>query len=401
MIRDLQARSGARMDVDQSAQPGLPRTITYQGPRSKVEFAKKLVGLVAAGATEATLPLGEAKREAITIPASTVGKVIGRNGEIVRELQSRSHAKVDFDHSDSRGMGSENKVVLLTGTVEAVAKAKEMVAFLAANPEVEAVQALNMLVDEKLRTATPWGSGPPYRNLPNQGAGMKPEMLGGSRSHVGASNDLMLTPAVLTQNTYQMGSASRSELIYCKKQYIGRIIGSKGSTIKDLQQRSGSVIQIKQDVPYGADCEVTISGSNDGVEMAKQMIQQIIQGGADHLFGLGGKSSARAVGTVNPGYQQNYSQGHTYGQQQSHMQSSSIYQAPTSYAPHQHSDPGHMQQGQQRIYPSTAAKQDNTSPQLRATPVASDWKKMVQPGGRAFYWNEKTGATTWDKPPGF
>jgi far upstream element-binding protein len=42
MIRDLQARSGARIDVDQNVPAGHPRVITYRGTRDTVDFAKRL-----------------------------------------------------------------------------------------------------------------------------------------------------------------------------------------------------------------------------------------------------------------------------------------------------------------------------------------------------------------------
>jgi len=51
MIRDLQARSGARIDVDQSAPQGHPRTITYRGSREKVDFAKMLVSVLSSEGT--------------------------------------------------------------------------------------------------------------------------------------------------------------------------------------------------------------------------------------------------------------------------------------------------------------------------------------------------------------
>ena len=85
MIRDLQARSGARIDVDQNVPPGLPRGITYKGTRKTVDFAKQLVAMLQQdNVNENDLPLGDATRRYVTIPAATVGKVIGRGGEMIR-----------------------------------------------------------------------------------------------------------------------------------------------------------------------------------------------------------------------------------------------------------------------------------------------------------------------------
>jgi predicted RNA-binding protein YlqC (UPF0109 family) len=51
-----------------------------------VEFAKELLHSIASGASDTSLPLGEAKREFLTIPSSATGKIIGRGGKIVREI---------------------------------------------------------------------------------------------------------------------------------------------------------------------------------------------------------------------------------------------------------------------------------------------------------------------------
>jgi far upstream element-binding protein len=83
MIRDLQARSACRIDVDQNVPPGQPRVITYRGTRTTVDFAKRLVHMLCQdNASDADLPLGEAKREYLVVPAQSVGKIIGRGGEV-------------------------------------------------------------------------------------------------------------------------------------------------------------------------------------------------------------------------------------------------------------------------------------------------------------------------------
>jgi KH domain len=182
MIRDLQARSAAKIDVDQNVPPGQPRIITYRGTREQIDFAKKLVHMLCqGGVNENDLPLGQAKRELLVVPAMTVGKIIGRGGyehrnssshfalistlqynlttrmpfillsllffprEMIRELQNRSQAKIQVDHSGTSGVDPSEKQVTITGTEESVVKAKEMVLFLVANPSHDAMQSLNMV----------------------------------------------------------------------------------------------------------------------------------------------------------------------------------------------------------------------------------------------------------------
>lgn len=312
MIRDLQARSGARIDVDQSVPPGQPRIITYRGTRETVDFAKHLVNLLChEHVDEANLPLGQAKREVIAVPATSVGKIIGRGGEMIRELQSRSHAKIQIDHHGT-AMGVDNKSVTITGTEQSVTKAKEMVMFLVANPMMDAMQGLNMLMEDKLHKGGQWGSGPPYLNMPNMGQGMMPHMVGnpyGAPAAAAAGYDQTAygaaagaygqAPPAYGAAAPQQGygappaaygaAAGGAEMFMVAKTYMGRIIGQKGVTINDLQKRSGCDIQINQDVPHGQDCEISIRGSPQGIQMAKQMLQEIIETGPNHPYAGGAR----------------------------------------------------------------------------------------------------------------
>jgi KH domain len=198
---------------------------------------------------------------------------------MIRELQSRSQAKIQIDHSGVSGLQADQKQVTITGTADSVAKAKEMVLFLVANPMCDAQQSLNMLIDDKVRTGGIWGSGPPYLNLPNQGHNMQPHMMpqpshgynyanpavpgGYGAAQVGLQQyggapqggpqypqqayPVVQPAAYAAAGSMMMGGGGReTEMIYAQKQYMGRIIGSKGVTVNDLQRRSGCDIQINQ-----------------------------------------------------------------------------------------------------------------------------------------------------------
>lgn len=84
-IRDLQARSGCKIDVDQNVPAGAPRVLTYQGTRKTIDFAKQLIGILCAeGGKDAELPLGEARKKQLQVPATVIGKIIGRGGEMIK-----------------------------------------------------------------------------------------------------------------------------------------------------------------------------------------------------------------------------------------------------------------------------------------------------------------------------
>ena len=308
MIRDLQARSACRIDVDQNVPPGQPRLITYRGTRITIDFAKQLVRMLCQeNVNEADLPLGEAKREFLVVPANTVGKIIGRGGEMIRELQSRSQAKIQVDHRGVSGLDTSQKQVTMTGTEQSVVKAKEMVLFLVANPSMDAMQSLSMLMDDKIQRGGVWGSGPPYPNLPNSGQNMQPggggyggydqpHGGGGGGGHYGGGGNQGSYGGGGGQSYQQPGPShgggggggQETEIFFAAKHYMGRIIGSKGVTINDLQKRSGSDIQINQDVPPGRDCEISLRGQRQGIEMAKNMLREIIETGPNHPYAGGG-----------------------------------------------------------------------------------------------------------------
>eukprot|EP00934_Nitzschia_sp_Nitz4_P001610 Nitzschia sp. Nitz4//scaffold128_size63911//4124//6303//NITZ4_006211-RA/size63911-augustus-gene-0.90-mRNA-1//1//CDS//3329534808//1610//frame0 len=322
MIRDLQARSSCRIDVDQDVPPGQPRVITYRGTRRTVDFAKRLVHMLCQeNASEGDLPLGDAKREFLTVPAQAVGKIIGRGGEMIRELQARSQAKIQVDHNPRNG-ADQQKHVTITGADLAVTKAKEMILFLVENPMMDAMQALNMLVEDKQHRGGVWGSGPPYPNLPNMGQNMQagagggqygysqpqqtyygasqgapsyggpssaPQPYGAPGGSYGAPNAMYQQPPPQQAGYGHQGGGGgmEMEVYYAAKTFMGRVIGQKGVTINDLQRRSGCDIQINQDVAPGRDCEISIRGNRQGIEMVKQMLNEIIEVGPNHPYAGG------------------------------------------------------------------------------------------------------------------
>lgn len=446
MIRDLQARSGCRMDVDQNVPHGNPRILTYRGTRKTVDLAKQMVSMLCTPqGSEANLPLGEATRKELSVPATSVGKIIGRGGEMIRELQSRSQAKLQVDHT-ARTFKTDTRSVSITGTADAVRKAEEMVMFLVANPLLDAMKAIQMLVDDKTNKGGQWGSGPPYLNMPNQGQNMTSNELGygapsqqhqyGGYQGSAQANQGYGQPSFQQQNTYGGGGGggnpsghlggSETEVFPTAKMYMGRIIGQKGVTINDLQKRSGCDIQINQDVPPGHDCLITIKGIRQGIDSAKQMLREIIEMGPNHPY-AGGGGQFRA--NNNQGYHQQQPMSHMQQQQAPHMHGG--YQAPQEqqmygqqqhYAqpppqqqygapPMQQQQYGMPQQYQQSGYaPQQQMQQQQQIPQAYGAPPPrqhmpqgvpmSAWKTATAADGQVYYYNEKTGETQWDKPAG-
>ena len=214
--------AGCRIDVDQKDIPmNEPVRVKYAGSRATVDFGKKLISMLCKEDGELNLPLGSATRNKITVPASTIGKVIGRGGEMIREIQSRSMAKVQVEHNNNNpGADPLMRNIFITGTAANVKKAKGMINFLVENTQMDAMTALNVFSNN---IHNQHGSGP--------GRGGLNSFMGGRSGGYGGG----------PPGGFEMDKVS------IERQFVGRIIGSKGVTITDLQNRSNCDIQVNQD----------------------------------------------------------------------------------------------------------------------------------------------------------
>jgi hypothetical protein len=162
----------------------------------------------------------------------------------------------------------------------------------------------------------------------------------------------------------------------------------------------------------GQDCEITIRGNRQSIELAKQMIREIIEVGPKHPYagGADGGFDAGGGGGGGGGYQQ---QGYGYSQQQQPQygypghgqqgydqpqpaygqQPAYGHQAP-QVAPQQYGGYGQQQQQQ---YPPGYGQPGAPPPAARAP---SEWKSATSPDGQVYYYNERSGATQWEKPAG-
>ena len=165
----------------------------------------------------------------IMVPNRTVGLIIGRGGETIRDLQDRSQCHVNI-------VGEEKSVnglrpVNLIGTPQAAARARELI--------MEIVES-----DTK--------------NLASQGGG------GGQQNQ---GRDMM----------QQNGSDKASDSIYVPSEAVGMIIGKGGETIKDMQSTTGCKINVSP--PNGRDIrrEIGLVGSRQAIESAKRAIDDKVR----------------------------------------------------------------------------------------------------------------------------
>ncbi|VDI61293.1 far upstream element-binding protein [Mytilus galloprovincialis] len=219
---------------------------------------------------------GQSDSSTIRVDSSKIGRVIGKGGSKIRELQDETGAKINISKDDD---GSGQKEIQLEGSPDAVAKAKEMI--------------IELTQDD--------GGGFGRREDSNRGFGGREESNRGfgsrdnSNSGFGSGGDSNRGGFGSGNNSGQ----SDSSTIRVDSSKIGRVIGKGGSKIRELQDETGATINISKDDDGSGQKEIQLEGSPDAVAKAKEMINELTQddGGGfgrreDSNRGFGGRDNS-------------------------------------------------------------------------------------------------------------
>ncbi|CZT06685.1 hypothetical protein WAI453_006028 [Rhynchosporium graminicola] len=208
----------------------------------------------------------------IMVPDRTVGLIIGRGGETIRDLQERSgcHVNIVGEQKSVNGLRPVN----LIGSKEAAAHAKDLI--------MEIVESDSKTNNEK--------QAQPPRNTgrdANQGGGYN----GG-----GAPGG---------------GGDTSNDSIYVPSEAVGMIIGKGGETIKDIQATTCCKINVSAKQAGETDREIGLVGNRDAIAAAKRAIEDKVEAVAaksGRSGGGGGAGGSRNDYNDRPYNQQSYSQ---------------------------------------------------------------------------------------------
>jgi far upstream element-binding protein len=165
------------------------------------------------------------------VPDRTVGLIIGRGGETIRDLQERSGCHVNIVGAQKSVNGL--RPVNLIGSREAAARAKDLI--------MEIVES-----DSK------------------GGAG---------KDRVPAQRDAGRDASYGATAGYG-GGDKINDSIYVPSDAVGMIIGKGGETIKDMQSTTGCKINVSPSSgPSEVEREIGLVGSRDAIIAAKRAIQ--------------------------------------------------------------------------------------------------------------------------------
>ncbi|KAK2736595.1 hypothetical protein FQN57_000712 [Myotisia sp. PD_48] len=200
----------------------------------------------------------------IMVPDRTVGLIIGRAGETIKDLQERSGCRVNIVNED-RSVAGQVPVNLM-GPARAMQHAKELI--------LEIVES-----DSRSSGAQP------------------------SREPRGQDTALGPTDKI-------------NDKLFIPKESVGMIIGKGGDTIKEMQSITGCKINILPPSGRDPDREVTLYGSASAIEEAKRAIKEKLDN-AQKNRGPGGRredSHNRYQQYQYPQQQQEQSQSQQYPQ---------------------------------------------------------------------------------------
>ncbi|KAL6886987.1 hypothetical protein GGI43DRAFT_269932 [Trichoderma evansii] len=192
----------------------------------------------------------------IMVPDRTVGLIIGRGGETIRDLQERSgcHINIVGESKSVNGLRPVN----LIGSREAAARAKDFIM---------------EIVDSDSR-----GDGPASGTKKPAGAsrndGPPRDYTGGGGSGGGAAPDKI------------------TDAIYVPSDAVGMIIGKGGETIREMQNTTGCKINVAQSSgPGEVQREIALVGTRESIAQAKQAIDEKVEAVRQKSSGGGGGRS--------------------------------------------------------------------------------------------------------------
>lgn len=188
----------------------------------------------------------------MTVASSDVGRIIGKGGKTIRELEENSRARIKILE------GQGDRTIEISGSEDAKATAQDMI-----NKILEANQNRGFGFRDS-------GSSGNYRG---NGAGRGSYGDGGDRRSA-RGDDVTI-------------SVASSD--------IGRIIGKGGMKIRELQDSSGARIKILDDTGSG-DRQVLISGSDESKAVAQELIKELTDASQNRGSRYDGGANAGAKG---------------------------------------------------------------------------------------------------------
>jgi len=422
----------AKMGLAAAAAAGItpqPNALSQQSP----QFHQAPAGPYGPGSAQPP-----AQRETVVLcPPNLVGRVIGRGGETINNLQMQSGCNIQIDQT-SMGPREDRRISINGPNPAQVQKAVELVrSVMASGPGGgpapmhqpggggSSGYAFNEVLDcpANLVGRVIGRGGETIKSLQMQNAchididqsmpaGLPRKITVSANTQEAVSRGLSAIQSVMSSGSTSVLKTITgpcSQTIDCDASLVGRLIGRKGETINDMQHRSGCRIQIDQEVPAGMPRKVIISAQTDEqVRVGVDIVTNVMQNGPRRDVGGGagggfpGQPAAMQQNPYAQFYQMQQMQYAQYYQQQMQQQYGGFsgYGAAGGYPGYG----GYPSGGYPRQQPQQQQQQPQQQQQQQPAATApestssSPWSKYFNEQGRPYWHNPTTGVTQWEDP---
>ena len=210
------------------------------------------------------------------IPSKAVGRVIGRKGSNVRQVEESTSTRIRFKDS---AQGTDGKIVVIAGRHEAVTRARAAVeAAVEAQMKPSGSNAVSLSIPSSAVGKIIGRQGSNIRNLQREtGAQIEIDSgragdertctITGTEEQVQKAQELL--KEVISRASVQDG---KSEAVLVPLEAVGRLIGRQGSNIQRAQQQTGAVITFDRNFSDDGFGRFIVRGTDDQMEAAKCLL---------------------------------------------------------------------------------------------------------------------------------
>ena len=272
-IRNIEESTGCRLNIDKQT-----NILTISADTSdKVDAAEKMVLETISKNQKSSIESNSAVVIKLDL-GDKAGAVIGRGGSTIREIEESSGASLDIDKDRSQGRAT---LTIRASTQDSADVAKRMVTDILKKEEQTEEQT-----EDRVQVTMDLESRHVVMSVIGRG-GFKireMELKSGARLSVkrdttvleiSGTEDQVKAAKALVQEVVSSVSGSRLE-VKLTRETVGSVIGRGGSTIREIQQKSGARLQIVRDNRNSEDVSVHITGSSNAVETAKNLVDKAI-----------------------------------------------------------------------------------------------------------------------------
>ncbi|PXF43197.1 Far upstream element-binding protein 3 [Gracilariopsis chorda] len=235
--------------------------------------------------------------EHVIVPAEHVGIIIGKHGDTIKAIQNTSGAVVSMD----RDYPSRDRKFRISGTESAVAHCRTLIQrrldaardrFGSSSETREMwipISKIGLVIGvggvtiRSIKEKT--GAYVTVHNNEVQG-GRKLLTIHGTMPQTSHARQLIIDilqnapptpPREMPADIYHDTTA-----IYIPRAAVGSVIGSRGTTLRLLHQKSGAIIKVASDEEAGdsAERQIIIAGTTASIDRARSMIQYVIREGS-------------------------------------------------------------------------------------------------------------------------